>query len=161
VNSFHKHCSGKKLKKPRRKEMNRIVKTLAFVTAVFLAFTVYFSFAEAAQEETLMIDEKNLVIMPCKYVGKRIVTEALYLDTSENLLNDMFNDMKTRFDSRYYLNFRTIDNAVMRYFIHLKKADIIPTLDEGDKIIITGVVTSCADGKAWVDVDSVIRAPKD
>ena len=108
-----------------------------------------------------MIDEKNLVIMPCKYVNKRIVTEALFLDTSSNLLDDMFNNMKTRFDSRYYLNFRTIDNAVMRYFIHLKKADIIPTLNEGDKIIITGVVSSCADGMAWIDVDSVIRAPSE
>ena len=141
--------------------MNCMRKAIVFIAAVCLAFTIFLPISVTAGEAPLMIDEKNLVIMPCKYVNKRIVTEALFLDTSDNLLDDMFNDMKTRFDSRYYLNFRTIDNAVMRYFMHLKNADIIPTLNQGDKIIITGVVTSCADGMAWVEVDSVIRAPGD
>ena len=141
--------------------MNRIGKAIVFAAVLCLAFTILLPFSISADEEALMIDEKNLIIMPCKYVNKRIVTEALFLDTSTNLLDDMFNDMKTRFDSRYYLNFRTVDNAVMRYFIHLKNADIIPTLNQGDKIIITGEVTSCADNMAWVEVDSVIRAPSD
>ena len=141
--------------------MNHILKAIVFTIALSMALSAVLPLSVSAEEEALMIDEKNLVVMPCKYVGKRIVTEALFLDTSDNLLDDMFNDMKTRFDSRYYLNFRTIDNAVMRYFIHLRSADIIPTLEEGDKIIITGVVTSCADRKAWVEADSVIRAPSE
>ena len=148
-------------RKTKEEKMNCMRETIVFIAAVCLAFTVLLPRTISAEEEALMIAEKNLVIMPCKYVNKRIVTEARFLDTSNNLLDDMFNNMKTRFDSRYYLNFRTIDNAVMRYFIHLKKADIIPTLKEGEKIIITGVVNSCADGMAWIEVDSVIRAPGD
>ncbi len=139
--------------------MNPAVKMITFLVAIFFAAQIVLPLPAATEEETIMIDEKNLVVMPCKYVSKRIVTEAVFLDTSDNLLDDMFNSTQTRFSSKEYINFRTIEHQIMRYFIHFKDADIIPTLNEGDKIIITGVVTSCADEMAWIKVDSVIRAP--
>ena len=139
--------------------MNCVSKIMVLVAAIWIALIMLFHVPAKAQDEAVMIHEKNLSIMPCKYINKRIVTEARFMDTSTNLLDDMFNDMRTRFDQRTYLNFRTIDQPIMRYFMPIKKADIIPTLNQGDRIVITGVVTSCADDRAWVDVDSVIRAP--
>jgi hypothetical protein len=143
----------------KEEKMNCGLRIMVFMAAMCVAVTMLLPVSTEAEEEAVMIDEKNLSIMPCKYVSKRIVTEARYMDTSTNLMDDMFNDMKTRFDARTYLNFRTIDQPIMRYFMPLKKADIIPTLKQGDPIVITGVVTSCADDRAWIDVDSVIRAP--
>ena len=116
-----------------------------------------------AQEEAAStgarISEKNLAMMPCKYVGKSIATEALFMDVSTTLLDDVHHDAKTRFDSKKYINFRTIGHGMYHYFMRQTKADIIATLKEGDKIVISGKVTSCADKHAWIDVDSVVKAP--
>ena len=47
------------------------------------------------------------------------------------------------------------------YFIKQSQADIIPTLKTGDKIIISGFVTSCADIHAWIEVDSIRKVPSE
>ena len=105
---------------------------MVLMVAMWVALIMLLPVPVEAEDEPVMIDEKHLSVMPCKYVSKRIVTEARFMDTSTNLLDDMFNDMKTRFDARTYLNFRTIDQPIMRYFMPMKKADIIPTLNHGD-----------------------------
>ena len=40
-----------------------------------------------------------------------------------------------------------------------EKAEIIPTLKAGDKIIISGFVTSCEDKRPWIEVESVAKVP--
>jgi hypothetical protein len=103
------------------------------------------------------VSEKNLAMMPCKYVEKSIVTEAQFMDVSTTLLDDIYHDADTKFSSKEYLNFRTVGNGMHHYFIKQSKADILPTLKVGDMIRISGKVTSCADEHAWVDVDSVVK----
>lgn len=116
--------------------------------------------AATSQEEAVMVTENHLASMPCKYVNKRIVTDAKYMDISTALLDDTHYDRGARFESKKYLNFRTVEEQILTYFIHQNKADILATLQEGDRIVITGVVTSCADKRPWIEVDSVIRAPQ-
>jgi hypothetical protein len=107
-------------------------------------------------EET-KVSEKNLSMMPCKYLKKTVITEAVFMDVSVTLLDDVYHDVDTRFDSREYINFRTIGNGMYHYFIKQSKADIIPTLKAGDRIIISGKVKSCEDRHAWMEVDSVVK----
>ena len=139
--------------------MNNGLKSTLLITSICFVANVFLSLSAAAEEEAVMVTEKNLAMMPCKYVEKRIVTEANFMDVSTALLDDYHHDKHTQFDSRSYVNFRTIEEQLLRYFIHSSKADILPSLAEGDRIVITGVVTSCADQRPWVEVDSVIRAP--
>ena len=122
---------------------------------------VFLSAQELSGGEGIKVDEKNLSIMPCRYLKKRIVTEAVFMDVSTTLLDDIFHNVDTRFNSREYLNFRTIGNGMYHYFIKQSKADILPTLKEGDRIIISGIVTSCADKHAWIEVDSVRKISSD
>ena len=103
------------------------------------------------------VSEKNLAMMPCKYVKKSVVTEAEFMDVSTTLLDDIYHDADTRFSSEEYINFRTVGNGMHHYFMKQSQADIIPTLKVGDKIRISGKVTSCADQHAWIDVDSVVK----
>ncbi|HPD60209.1 MAG TPA: hypothetical protein PKV48_00400 [Thermodesulfobacteriota bacterium] len=105
------------------------------------------------------VNEKSLTLMPCIYLKKNIVTEGVYLDASSGILDDWFHDKDTRFSSRDYLNFRT--NLIFQYFIKQEKAEIIPALKAGDKIIISGFVTSCADKRPWIEVDSVVKVPSE
>ena len=116
--------------------------------------------AASSQEEAIMVTEAHLADMPCKYVDKRIVTDAKYMDISTALLNDTHYDKGARFESKGYINFRTVEEQILTYFMRQSKADILATLHEGDRIVITGVVTSCADSRPWIEVDSVIRAPQ-
>lgn len=113
---------------------------------------------EPSGEGVVKVSEKHLAMMPCKFVGKKILTEAKFMDVSTTLLDDIYHDLDTRFDSKEYVNFRTIGNGMHHYFIKQSKADIIPTLKVGDRIVISGEVTSCADKNAWIEVDSVAKA---
>lgn len=104
------------------------------------------------------VSEKNLVMMPCRYLGQSITTEAAFMDVSTTLLDDIFHDADTRFDSKTYLNFRTVENGMSHYFIKQENADILSTLRTGDRIVISGTVKSCADKHPWIEVDSVAKA---
>jgi hypothetical protein len=103
------------------------------------------------------VSEKNLVMMPCRYLGQAITTEGAFMDVSTTVLDDIYHDVDTRFDSKVYLNFRTIENNMSHYFIKQESADIIATLKTGDRILISGKVKSCADKHPWVEVDSVAK----
>jgi len=109
----------------------------------------------AQDSSGITVTEKHLAMMPCQYEKQEIVTEAIFMDVSTTLLDDIYHNADTRFNSREYLNFRTMGNGMYHYFIKQSNADILPTLKTGDKIIISGFVTSCADRHAWVDVDSI------
>jgi hypothetical protein len=109
----------------------------------------------AQDSGTITVSEKHLAMMPCKYEKQNIVTEAVFMDVSNTLLDDIYHDADTRFSSREYLNFRTMGNGMYHYFIKQSDADIIPTLKTGDKVVISGFVTSCVDRHAWVEVDSL------
>ena len=109
----------------------------------------------AQESGGITVSEKHLAMMPCKYEKQNIVTEAVFMDVSNTLLDDIYHDADTRFSSREYLNFRTMGNGMYHYFIKQNNADILPTLKTGDRIIISGFVTSCADRHAWVEVDSI------
>ena len=137
-----------------------------FVVAVIFGV---FLFSEPlvllAQESSgsggITVTENHLAMMPCQYEKQEIVTEAVFMDVSTTLLDDIYHDVYTRFNSREYLNFRTMGNGMYHYFIKQSQADIIPTLKTGDKIIISGFVTSCADRHAWVEVDSIRKVPSE
>jgi len=129
----------------------------AFVVGVIFGV---FLFSEplvllAEEFSGITVTEKQLAMMPCKYERQEIVTEAIFMDVSTTLLDDIYHNSDTRFNSREYLNFRTMGSGMHHYFIKQANADILPTLKTGDRIIISGFVTSCLDRHAWVDVDSV------
>jgi len=130
---------------------------MVLMVAGYFSFLPVSSFS-AEEEEAIMVSEKNLSMMPCKYLHKRIVTEGAFLDVSTSLLDTRFYDKGTEFDARSYINFRTVDEQMFTYFIHQSKADILSALKTGDRIVITGTITSCADKRPWIKVDSVIRA---
>jgi hypothetical protein len=93
------------------------------------------------------------------YLKKNIVTEGVFIDASSAILDDWFHDKVTRFSSKDYLNFRT--NLIFQYFMKQEKAEILPKLKTGDKIIISGWVTSCEDKRPWIEVDSVVKVPSE
>lgn len=133
---------------------------MAIIFVIFLfSEPILLSAQEASGVDQITVNEKTLAMMPCLYVKKNIVTEAVFMDVSSTLLDDRFHDVNTRFDSQEYLNFRTIGNGMSYYFIKQKKADIIPTLKAGDKIVISGKVKSCADKHPWIEVNSLVKAP--
>ena len=140
------------------------MKKIIFVAIIFGVLLLSKPLALLAQESTggggeVTVSEKSLTIMPCMYLKKNIVTEGVFLDASSSILDDWFHDKETRFSSKDYLNFRT--NLIFQYFIKQEKAEIIPTLKTGDKIIISGYVTSCTDKRPWVEVDSVVKIPSE
>lgn len=107
------------------------------------------------------VSEKSLVMMPCRYLGQSITTEGAFMDVSTTLLDDIYHDADTSFDSKTYLNFRTIENSMSHYFIKQENADLLTTLKTGDRILISGKVKSCADKHPWVEVDSVSKVSTD
>jgi len=141
------------------KKVKIILVTLFFVI-IGQTEPVFLLAQDLAGGEAITVNEKSLSMMPCRYLNKKIITEAVFMDVSNTLLDDVYHDVDTRFDSREYLNFRTIGNGMYHYFIKQSKADIIPTLKPGDRIIISGKVTSCADRHAWIEVDSVTKVPE-
>lgn len=140
------------------------MKKIIFVAIIFAVLLLSKPLAILAQESTggggeTKVSEKSLTIMPCNYLKKNIVTEGVFIDASSSILDDWFHDQETRFSSKDYLNFRT--NLIFQYFIKQEKAEIIPTLKAGDKIIISGCVTSCEDKRPWIEVDSVVKVPSE
>ena len=107
------------------------------------------------------VSENTLILTPCNYLYKNIVTEGVFLDASTAILDDWykFHDKGTRFNSRDYVNFRT--NLIFQYFMRQDKAGSIATLKAGDKVIISGWVTSCDDKRPWIKVDSIVKAPSE
>jgi len=103
------------------------------------------------------VSENTLILTPCNYLYKNIVTEGVFLDASTAILDDWFalHDKGTRFNSRDYVNFRT--NLIFQYFMRQDKAGIVATLKAGDRVIITGWVTSCDDKRPWIKVDSIVK----
>jgi hypothetical protein len=130
---------------------------MCFVASLGLSANISVFAQNGSEGAGATISEKNLAMMPCKYVKKSIVTEAQFMDVSTTLLDDSYHDADTRFSSKEYVNFRTLGNGMHHYFIKQTNADIISTLKVGEMIRISGKVTSCADQHAWVDVDSVVR----
>jgi hypothetical protein len=140
------------------------MKKIIFVAVVFGVLSLSKPLALLAQESTggggeTKVSEKSLNIMPCIYLEKNIVTEGIFLDASTSILDDWFHGKDTRFTSKDYLNFRT--NVIFQYFMKQEKAEIIPKLKTGDKIIISGWVTSCEDKRPWIEVDSVVKVPSE
>lgn len=141
------------------------MKKIIFMAIIFGALLFCKPIAMVAQESTggeeIKVSEKTLGMMPCLYVQKNIITEGVFFDVSHGLLDDRYHDKNTRFDSNEYINFRTLGDNTFQYFIKQTKAGIIPTLKTGDKIIIFGYVTSCADKRPWVEVDSIEKVPSE
>ena len=139
--------------------MKKII--LGTILGTFLLVTPLFIFAqEPSGAEEVEVTEKALTMMPCLYLNKNvIITEVVYMDVSPTLLDDPYHDKFTNFKTREYLNFRTIGNEMHHYFMKHKKAEIITTLKEGDKISVRGYVRSCADLQPWDKVDSVVKLP--
>jgi hypothetical protein len=140
------------------------MKKIIFMAIIFGVLMLSKPLALLAQESTggggeAKVSEKSLNMMPCNYLQQNIVTEGVLLDASTSILDDWFHDKKTRFSSKDYVNFRT--NDIFQYFIKQEKAEIISTLKSGDKIIISGCVTSCEDKRPWIEVDSVVKAPSE
>jgi hypothetical protein len=140
------------------------MKKIIFVAVIFGVLSLSKPLALLAQESTggggeTKVSEKSLTIMPCIYLKKNIVTEGVFIDASSAILDDWFHDKDTRFSSKDYLNFRT--NEIFQYFIKQEKAEIIPTLKAGDKIIISGFVKSCEDKRPWIEVESVAKIPSE
>jgi hypothetical protein len=138
----------------------KIIMVMLFFVTLWQTEPVFLLAQDFSEGEAITVNERNLSMMPCRYLNKKITTEAVFMDVSTTLLDDIYHDVDTRFDSREYLNFRTIGNGMYHYFIKQSKADIIPTLKPGDRIIISGKVTSCADRHAWIEVDSVTKVPE-
>ena len=142
------------------------MKKTIFVAIIFVALLFCNPLPMLAQESTggeeIKVSEKTLSMMPCLYLKKNIITEGVFLDVSHGQLDDRYHDEEdTRFDSNEYLNFRTLGDNTFQYFIKQKNAAIIPTLKTGDRIIIFGYVTSCADKRPWVEVDSIEKVPSE
>jgi hypothetical protein len=140
------------------------MKKTIFVAIIFgiflLSKPLFLSAQEAAGEgETVKITEERLNMAPCNYLKKHIVAEGVFLDASTSILDDWFHNRKTRFSSKDYVNFRT--NLIFQYFMQQDKAGIISQLETGDKIIISGWVTSCDDKRPWIEVDSVVKIPRE
>ena len=138
------------------------MKKIIFVAIIFGVLVLSKPVALLAQESTgdggeAKVSEESLILMPCPYVKKNIVTEGVFLDASTVILDDWFHDEDTRFSSKDYINFRT--NVIFQYFIKQEKAEFISKLKTGDKIIISGCVKSCDDKRPWVEVDSVVKVP--
>ena len=133
------------------------MKKIIFVAIILGVLLLSKPLALLSQEA--MVTEKCLVQGPCCYLGKYIITEGIFLDTSTSLLDDWHHNKCTRFNSRDYINFRT--NDIFQYFMEQCKADIICSLTSGDKIIIYGWVMSCEDKRPWIEVDSVVKAPRE
>jgi CRISPR/Cas system-associated protein Csx1 len=132
------------------------------VAIIFGVLLLFKPLALLAQESKggggeIKVSEESLNLMPCLYLKKKIVTEGVFLDASPAILDDRYHDKNTKFSSKAYLNFRT--NYIFQYFMDEEKAEIIPTLKAGNRIIISGHVTSCEDKRPWVEVDSVVKAP--
>jgi|GEM_PF-1380130 len=127
---------------------------------LFFPLSGYLYAPESIEGEEIKVDEKTLSMMPCLYLKKRIVTEGIFLDVSNSLLDDWHHDKDTQFSSQEYINFRTLGDNTFQYFMKQKDAvGIIPHLKTGDKIIISGYVKSCADKRPWVEVSSVVKVP--
>jgi hypothetical protein len=139
------------------------MKKIIFVAIIFGVLLLSKPLALLAQESTGEekgpVSEKCLNTRPCIYLNKDIVTEGIYLDTSTSILDDWFHDKCTRFSSRDYVNFRT--NDIFQYFMRNDKAAMLCPLKAGDKIIISGWVISCEDKRPWIEVDSVVKAPRE
>ncbi|WAC08987.1 MAG: hypothetical protein OS130_07355 [Thermodesulfobacteriota bacterium] len=141
------------------------MKKIIFVAIIFGAFLLSKPLAILAQESTnsggeaISVSEKCLKEGPCCYLGKYIVTEGVYLDTSTAILDDWYHGCDTRFSSRDFLNFRT--NEIFQYFMEQCKAELICPLKAGDKITISGWVESCEDKRPWILVNSVVKAPSE
>ena len=141
------------------------MKKVIFVAIIFGVLSLSKPLSLLAQEATkgdgggTKVSEQSLNLMPCNYLQKDIVTEGVFIDASTAILDDWYHDKDTRFSSRDYLNFRT--NEIFQYFMRQDKAEIIPTLKAGDKIIISGWVTSCSDKRPWIEVDSVVKVPSE
>lgn len=134
-------------------------KATMFVTVCVMLLLSSAACLVAQEAGGATVSEKNLVMMPCRYVGQSITTEGAFMDLSSTLLDDIYHDADTRFDSKTYLNFRTVENGMSHYFIKQESADILGTLRTGDRILISGKVKSCADKHPWVEVDSVTKVP--
>ena len=140
------------------------MKKTIFVAVIFGVLLLSKPIALLAQESTggggeTKVSEKSLIIMPCNYLKKNIVTEGVFIDASSAILDDWFHDQETRFSSKDYLNFRT--NLIFQYFMKQEKAEIISTLKAGDKIVISGFVKSCSDKRPWIEVESVVKVPSE
>ena len=139
------------------------MKKIIFVAIIFGVLLLSKPLALLAQgctgEEEGPVSEKCLNTRPCLYLGKHIVTEGVYIDTSTSILDDWHHDKCTRFSSKEYVNFRT--NDIFQYFMKNDIAGTLCPLKAGDKIIISGCVRTCEDKRPWVEVDSVVKAPRE
>jgi hypothetical protein len=135
------------------------MKKIIFVAIIFGVLLLSKPLALLAQESTGgeegPVSEKCLNTKPCCYLGKYIVTEGIYLDTSTSILDDWHHSKCTRFSSKDYVNFRT--NEIFQYFLEQCKAEMICPIKTGDKVTISGWVMSCEDKRPWIEVDSVVK----
>ena len=138
------------------------MKKIIFVAIIFGVLLLSKPLALLAQDCTCeggKVSEKCLKMSPCCYLGKPIVTEGIFLDTSTTILDDLYHSKCTRFSNKCYVNFRT--NEIFQYFMKEPEAATICSIKTGDKIIISGFVRSCEDKRPWIEVDSVVKVPSE